>query len=100
MDLGQAGGRAAAIQRRSLQIFVSPTAYVRRTPLSSTSASRPPWASKWSRASVNASPVPGRARAITCAGSPAGVLMPVPTAVPPSGSSRTRGSAASMRSRA
>ena len=32
--------------------------------------------------------------------SPAGVLMPVPTAVPPSGSSRTRGSTASSRSRA
>ena len=32
------------------------------------------------------------------AGKPAGVLMPVPTAVPPSGSSRTRGSTDSSRS--
>ena len=32
------------------------------------------------------------------AAKPAGVLMPVPTAVPPSGSSRTRGSTASSRS--
>ena len=45
------------IQRRSLQILVRPTAIVRSTPLSSTSESRVPWASKWSRASVNSCPV-------------------------------------------
>ena len=45
------------IQRRSLQILVRPTAKVRSTPLSSTSESRVPWASKWSRASVNGWPV-------------------------------------------
>ena len=36
--------------------------------------------------------------AATAAAKPAGVLMPVPTAVPPRGSSRTRGSTASSRS--
>ena len=45
------------IQRRSLQILVRPTAIVRSTPLSSTSESRVPCASKWLRASVNAWPV-------------------------------------------
>ncbi len=59
-----------------------------------------PWASKWLRASVNGSPVDSDSASITCAGKPAGVLMPVPTAVPPSGSSRTRGSTDSSRSAA
>ena len=35
---------------------------------------------------------------MTRCGKPAGVLMPVPTAVPPSGTSAARGSAASSRS--
>ena len=48
------------IQRRSLQILVRPTASVLRTPLSSTIESRVPWASKWSRASVNGWPVVSR----------------------------------------
>ena len=73
------------IQRRSLQILVSPTAIVRSWPESSTRASWPPCASKWLRASVNGSPVSSARSAITCSAKPSGVLMPVPTAVPPSG---------------
>ena len=88
------------IQRRSLQILVRPTAIVRSTPLSSTRESRVPWASKWSRASVNGCPVSSASTSITRAANPGGVLMPVPTAVPPSGSSRTRGSTDSSRSAA
>ena len=45
------------IQRRSLAIFVRLTAIVRSCPDSSTSASRAPCASKWSRASVSGRPV-------------------------------------------
>ena len=88
------------IQRRSLQILVRPTAMVRSTPLSSTRESRVPCASKWLRASVNSCPVRSESTAIVRAANPSGVLMPVPTAVPPSGSSRTRGSTASSRSTA
>ena len=73
---------------------------VRSTPLSSTSESRVPCASKWLRASVNSWPVRSESTAIVRAAKPSGVLMPVPTAVPPSGSSRTRGSTASSRSTA
>ena len=57
VDLGEAGARAGRIQRRSLQILVRPTANVRSAPESSTSESRVPCASKWSRASVNGCPV-------------------------------------------
>ncbi len=59
-----------------------------------------PWASKWSRASVNACPVSSASTSITRAAKPGGVLMPVPTAVPPRGSSRTRGRTDSSRSAA
>ena len=45
------------IQRRSFAIFVRLMAMVRSCPESSTSASRAPWASKWSRASVSGRPV-------------------------------------------
>ena len=62
---------------------------VRSWPLVSTRASRLPCASKWSRASVSGSPVSSARTSITRAANPAGVLMPVPTAVPPSGSSAT-----------
>ena len=58
------------IQRRSLQILVRPTAIVRSTPLSSTSESRVPWASKWSRASVNGWPVSSASTSITRAANP------------------------------
>ena len=74
-----------ASQRRSLQIFVRPTATVRSTPLSSTSESRVAWASKWFLASVNGWPVAFERRSITAFANPGGVLIPVPTAVPPRG---------------
>ncbi|CAM5388191.1 hypothetical protein SCALM49S_03767 [Streptomyces californicus] len=87
-----------AIHRRSLQIFVSETAMALSWPDVSTSPSRAPCASKWSRASVSGSPVTSATRAITAAEKPGGVLMPVPTAVPPSGSSASRGREARSRS--
>ena len=71
---------------------------VRSCPEVSTSASRAPWASKWLRASVTGSPVISRSVSITRAAKPGGALRPVPTAVPPSGSSASRGSADSSRS--
>ena len=81
-----------AIQRRSLQIFTSPTAYGAQHAAELDDGVRPPCASKWSRASVNDSPVASLSRWIVRAAKSGGALMPVPTAVPPSGSSRTRGS--------
>ena len=44
------------IQRRSLAILFRLTAMVRSAPEASTSPSRAPWASKWSRASVSGRP--------------------------------------------
>ena len=78
-----------AIQRMSLPILTSATASARRLPDSSTRASRAPCTAKWSPASASGS---SRSRAnwsITSVGEPGGQLMPVPTAVPPSGSSPT-----------
>jgi hypothetical protein len=86
------------IHRMSLATLYSDIAMVRSWPLVSTSPSRAPCASKWSRASVSGSPVAVATSAMTRAENPAGVLMPVPTAVPPSGSSASRGSAACSRS--
>ena len=43
------------IHRMSAAILLSETAITRQTPEASTSASRAPWASKWSRASVSGS---------------------------------------------
>ncbi len=87
-----------AIHRRSLAILVRETAIVRSWPDVSTSPSRAPCASKWSRASVSGSPVSRATSAMTAAEKPGGVLMPGPTAVPPSGSSARRGRAARSRS--
>ncbi len=86
------------IQRMSLQILCRPTAIVRSWPEASTSPSRAPCASKWSRASVSGRPVAEATSAMTAALKPGGVLMPVPTAVPPSGSSASRGREACRRS--
>ncbi len=86
------------IQRRSLQIFVRLTAIVRRAPDVSTSASRLACASKWLRASVMGSSVSWVSSSMTSWGKPIGVLMPVPTAVPPSGTSATLCSADWTRS--
>ena len=71
------------IQRRSLQIFVRDTAIVRSAPDISTSPSRFDCASKWLRASVSGRPVCSTRFAMTFCGKPSGVLIPVPTAVPP-----------------
>ena len=86
------------IQRRSLLILVSDTAIVRSAPDASTRPSRLACASKWSLASVIGSSVSAASSAMTFCGKPSGVLMPVPTAVPPSGTSATRGSADCTRS--
>ena len=77
------------IHRRSLLIFVRLTARTRRAPEASTRASLAPWASKWSLASVIGSIVAVARSLITACGNPLGVLMPVPTAVPPRGTSAT-----------
>ncbi len=86
------------IHLRSLQILVRLTAMVRSAPPSSTSASRADCASKWLRASERGNPVSWARSAMTREENPGGVLIPVPTAVPPSGTSATRGSADSRRS--
>lgn len=86
------------IQRMSLLILVSDTAIVRRAPDASTRPSRLACASKWSFASVIGSSVSAARSSMTFCGKPVGVLMPVPTAVPPSGTSPTRGSTACTRS--
>ncbi len=86
------------IQRRSLQILVRLTAIVRSWPDISTRPSRALCASKWSVASVIGRPVFSARISMTRCGKPIGVLMPVPTAVPPSGTSAVRGREASTRS--
>ena len=86
------------IQRRSLLIFMKEIAMLRSWLEASIRPSRLAWASKWSRASVSGRPVSAASSSITRSGKPAGVLMPVPTAVPPSGTSATRGREALMRS--
>ena len=62
-----------------------------------TAASLAACASKWSSASRNGNPVIDAMSAITAAANPSGALRPVPTAVPPSASSSSSGSAASTR---
>ncbi len=86
------------IQRKSFEILYSETAMVRTTPDASTRASRAPCASKWSLASVSGSPVSAASIAITLGANSGGAFRPVPTAVPPSGSSATRPSEPSSRS--
>src|ERR1035441_4872176 len=86
------------IQRRSLQILYRLTAVTRKPPLASPSASRAPAASKWFRASVSGSPVSAASLAMTVAANPGGAFSPVPTAVPPSGSSPSLGRIATVRS--
>ena len=86
------------IQRMSLQIFVRLTASTFSTPDASTRPSRAPCASKWSAASVSGRPVVSATIAMTRSEKPAGVLMPVPVAVPPRGTSASRGTADCNRS--
>ncbi len=85
------------IQRRSLAILTSDTATVRSAPEVSTSESWAAWASKWLDASTSGMPVCSAISWITRAENPGGVLIPVPTAVPPSGSSLSRGRVALTR---
>ena len=85
-------------QRMSLAILVSATAQLRSAPLRKPTASRAACASKWLGASRNGRPVRAASSAITAAAKPAGAFSPVPTAVPPSGSSYMPGSASLMRS--
>ena len=70
----------------------------RSIPDASTSESRDACASKWLRASDRGRPVVATSSAMTAAAKPGGVLIPVPTAVPPSGSSPMRGSDPDSRS--
>ncbi len=87
-----------AIHRRSLAILVRLAAMTLRAPDSSTSASRAPCASKWFSASRSADrPVRSRRSVMTPSVIPSGALRPVPTAVPPRGSSATRSMADSTR---
>ena len=86
------------IHRRSLAIFTSATAVVRRWPDASTSESRADWAAKWSRASLKGSCMSEASRAMTPFAKVFGALSPVPTAVPPKGSSPMRGKASRSRS--
>ena len=86
------------IQRRSLQILYRLTAVTRKTPLASTSASRAPAASKWFRACVSGSFMDEASRSFTRRANPGGALSPVPVAVPPRGSSPSRGRIATVRS--
>ena len=71
----------------SLAILNSATAVVRSAALVATTCSLPAWAAKWSRASRRCSPVISERLAITFWANSGWVLMPVPTAVPPRGSS-------------
>jgi hypothetical protein len=73
-----------------VQILYTLTVTVRSIPLASTSASRPPAASKWLRASISGSLRSAASLAMTPGANPSGAFKPVPTAVPPSGSSPIR----------
>src|SRR5918995_561915 len=85
------------IQRISLAILVQLTATVLRAPDSSTRASRAPWASNGWAGGDSSRPVAAATRSRTLAANSGWALRPVPTAVPPSGSLRTRTRAASTR---
>ena len=87
------------IHRTSLAILVSETAIVRSAPESSTRPSRADCASNGSSARrSSSSPVSERSSSTTAEPKPSGALSPVPAAVPPIGSSPTRGRVAHTRS--
>ena len=95
-DFAEAGARTGGSQRTSLAIFISADASVLSAPCSATSGSWPPSAANLFGALLNGRPVRlAMCRALRSANSGC-VLRPVPTAVPPSASSYTSGSAASM----
>jgi hypothetical protein len=74
-------------QRMSLPILIKLTATVLRAPLISTEASLAPWASKWLIASRNRHLDLWLIREIAFLAKRGCVFIPVPTAVPPKGSS-------------
>ena len=84
-------------RRRSLAIFMRPTASVRSAPDVSTAASRFCIASKRSGAGTNRSPVRRASSAVTRSPKPGGAFRPVPSAVPPIGSSARWASVARTR---
>ena len=84
----------------SLAILIRATATVRTWPDVSTRASRDAWAAKWSGGLGEGSPVRLASRSTTAAAEPGGALIPVPTAVPPSGSSPRRPQRARRRAAA
>ena len=79
--------------------MVSETAITFSAPLSSTSASRLPWASNGSSGAEMVSPVSALSFSRTLAAKSRCVFRPVPVAVPPSGICATCGSAFSTRRR-
>ena len=81
------------IQRRSFEIFSSATAQARSAPESSTAVSCDAMAAKRSGAPTKASPVRAASRAMARFANSGWALTPVPTAVPPSASRRSRGCA-------
>ncbi len=89
-----------ASQRMSLAILVRETAIVFKTPEVSTAASLPAMASKRLGAGTNGQPVFSASRAITLAAKSGWAFKPVPTAVPPRGSSARRGLTDSNRASA
>jgi hypothetical protein len=84
----------------SLAILVSEVAMVLSAPDVSTAASLLAIASKRLGAGTNGRPVRSARRAITRGPNSVGAFRPVPTAVPPRGSSARRGFTASSRARA
>ena len=87
-------------QRMSLAIFIREVAMVLSWPETSTQASFAPWASKWFSASRNSSSVSSEMTTMARRANSGWVLMPVPTAVPPSASSASAFEAPCARSRA
>ena len=84
--------------------LVNDTAIVRAHPDASTRASREPWASKWSLASVSGSPSSAASLLMAPLAKPGGAFRPVPTAVPraaarPPGGGRRRGARSRVRRR-
>ena len=89
-----------ASRRMSLAILVSATASPRSPADASASAPWPPWWTIGLAAGRSGRPVSLASAAITAAAKPAGALMPVPTAVPPSGSSPSTSTSAHDRASA
>ena len=81
----------------SLAIFVSATATLRSPADASASAPCPPWWIIGLTVGRSGSPVSSARAAITAGANPDGALMPVPTAVPPSGSSPSASTSACDR---